>query len=65
MYRLRFRGYRKEELRVEEVHLFSNLRDAHAHAASLLKFTSYSDWCDRYDVRIDLPDIDGMMPLVA
>lgn len=64
MYCLTFRGYRKEKLHVDDLHFFDNLRDAHAHAAWLLQFMSIDNWCDRYDIRVELAEID-QMPLAA
>lgn len=62
MYRLTFRSYRNEKLHRKEVFHFSSLRDAEAHASSLLQFTSYENWGDRYDIRVEW---DPDMPPVA
>lgn len=53
MYKLIFKGYRQDETIIDTVHLFSSLRDLHAHAAWLLDFTNPNDACDRYDIRVE------------
>ena len=62
MYRLTFRCYRNGDLRREEVFYFNSLRVAHCHAAGLLQLTSYENWGNRYDIRVEW---DYDMPPVA
>ena len=64
-YILVFRRYYKEELRHEERHLFSSLRDLYAHAAWLIGQTGQYDIHTRYDIRVELAEIDPRPPLAA
>lgn len=64
-YILVFRRYHKEELRNEERHLFSSLRDLYAHAAWLIGQTGQYDIHTRYDIRVELAEIDPRPPLAA
>lgn len=64
-YILVFRRYHKEELRHETRCLFSNLRDLYAHAAWLIGQTGQYDIRTRYDIRVELAEIDPRPPLAA
>ena len=61
-YILVFRRYYKEELRHEERHLFSSLRDLYAHAAWLIGDSDQYAIHTRYDIRVELAEIDPMPP---
>lgn len=61
-YILVFRGYYKEELRHEWRLLFSNLRDLYAHAAWLIEQGGPYEIHTRYDIRVELAEIDPMPP---
>lgn len=61
-YILVFRRYYKEELRHETRHLFSSLRDLYAHAAYLIGQSDQYAIHTRYDIRIELAEIDPMPP---
>lgn len=64
-YILVFRRYHKEELRHETRCLFSSLRDLYAHAAWLIEQTGQYDIHTRYDIRVELAEIDPRPPLAA
>lgn len=61
-YILVFRRYYKEELRHETRHLFSSLRDLYAHAAWLIGGSDQYAINTRYDIRVELAEIDHMPP---
>lgn len=61
-YILVFRRYYKEELRHEERHLFSSLRDLYAHIAWLIGQSGQYEIHTRYDIRVELAEIDHMPP---
>nr|DAM77318.1 MAG TPA: Transcription-silencing protein, cryptic loci regulator Clr2 [Caudoviricetes sp.] len=61
-YILVFRRYYKEELRHEERHLFSSLRDLYAHAAWLIGDSDQYAIHTRYDIRVELAEIDPIPP---
>lgn len=64
-YILVFRRYYKEELRHEERHLFSSLRDLYAHTAWLIGQSGQYEIHTRYDIRVELDEIDPRPPLAA
>ena len=61
-YILVFRRYYKEKLRREERHLFSSLRDLYAHTAWLIGQSGQYEIHTRYDIRVELAEIDPMPP---
>lgn len=63
-YILVFRRYYKEELRHEERHLFSSLRDLYAYAAWLIGDSDQYAIHTRYDIRVEFAEIDPI-PLAA
>lgn len=64
-YILVFRRYYNEELRHEERHLFSSLRDLYAHAAGLIGQSGQHEIHTRYDIRVELAEFDPNPPLAA
>ena len=57
-----FRMYYKEELRYEEKHLFDSLRDLYAYAAWLIEDSDRYAIHTRYDIRVELAEIDNIPP---
>lgn len=51
-YELILKGYWLDELRFEEHHLFSSLKDLNRYASRQIEFMGDVIPCDRYDVRV-------------
>lgn len=51
-FELIFKGYWDTELRLEEHHFFSSLKDLNRYAASRINFLSYEKPCNRYDIQV-------------
>lgn len=53
-FELIFKGYWDDELRVEEYHFFSSVKDLNRYVARRIDFLSNANPCNRYDIRMNV-----------
>lgn len=63
-FELIFKGYWNNELRVEEHHFFSSMKDLNHYAAYRIDFLSYEKPCNRFDIRVEV-SFDTDLPSAA
>lgn len=51
-FELIFKGYWDNELRFEEHHFFSSLKDLNHYAARRIDFLGCTNSCNRYDIQV-------------
>lgn len=63
-FELIFKGYWDNELRFEEYHFFSSLKDLNHYAACRIDFLGCTNSCNRYDIRVNV-SFDKELPAAA
>lgn len=53
-YELIFKGYWDNEIRFEEYHFFSSLKELNRYAACRIDFLGNTNSCNRYDIRVNV-----------
>lgn len=53
-FELIFKGYWDSELRFEEYHFFSSLKDLNHYAACRIDLLGNTNSCNRYDIRVNV-----------
>lgn len=63
-FELIIKGYWDNELRFEEYHFFSSMKDLNNYAATRIDFFGYTNSYNRYDIRVKV-SFDEEPPAVA